>query len=134
MNATRSSVGARVSVGQGIIGTVAREQRILRLSSVDAELRYGRAIRASARPNVERDRVCPEIPLPGLPDAQSHLAIPLLVAGRLLGVLAVESRERLAFDDWDEAFLEIVANQVAVAIDNVPPRDAADKASPAPVR
>jgi hypothetical protein len=36
-----------------------------------------------------------------------------------MGVLAVESRDPLRFDDWDEAFLQIVANQVAVAIDRM---------------
>jgi hypothetical protein len=112
-------IGAEVVIGEGLIGTVARERRMLRVAGVEAELRYGRAIRARALQITGRRALLPEIPLPGLPDAQSHMAMPLLVADRLIGVLAVESRQPLAFDDWDEAFLEIVANQVAVGIENV---------------
>jgi hypothetical protein len=33
-----------------------------------------------------------------------------------MGVLAVESRDPLHFDDWDEAFLGIVGNQIAMGI------------------
>ena len=44
----------------------------------------------------------------------------------------MESRERLAFDEWDETFLEIVANQVAVGIDNFLLREQAEDAVPAP--
>src|SRR5262249_50394339 len=76
-----SGIGAEVAMGEGLIGTVARERRLLRLSSLDAELRYGRAIRAAtaddSRPLQD------EIPLPGIPDAQSVLAIPLTVGDRL---------------------------------------------------
>jgi hypothetical protein len=57
------------------------------------------------------------------------MAIPLVAAGELVGVLAVESRKRLDFDEWDEAFLEIVANQVAVGIDAMMLRDADDAPS-----
>jgi hypothetical protein len=42
-----------------------------------------------------------------------------VVGDRLVGVLAVESKNRLSFDEWDETFLEIVANQVAFGLDNV---------------
>jgi len=126
-----AGIGARVRVGEGIIGAVAAEHRMLRISSVDEALRYGRAIRASSRGAASAPGSAPEIPLPGLHDAQSQLAIPLLVAGRLLGVLAVESRERLAFDDWDEAFLEIVANQVALAIDAFTRRVGTESVRPA---
>lgn len=114
-----TGVGAEVAVGDGLIGTVARERRMLRMSGVESELRYGRAIRAGVSKTRERQRLVPEIPLAGLSDAQSMMALPLVVGDRLVAVLAVESRARLAFEAWHEAFLEIVANQLAIAIDNV---------------
>jgi hypothetical protein len=56
------------------------------------------------------------VTLPGLADAESQLAIPLLARGELLGVLAVESRSWVAYDAGDELFLEVVAGQVALAL------------------
>ena len=76
-----------------------------------------------------RGALAPEIPLPGLPDAQAQLALPLVVAERLVGVLAVESHDPLHFDDWDEAFLGIVGNQIAMGIDRA---RAAEDEAPAP--
>lgn len=124
-----AGVGAEVAVGEGLIGTVARERRLVRMSGVENELRYGRAIRAGLSRTRARRELVPEIPLAGLADAQSCMAIPLVVGDRLLGVIAVESRKPLAFDEWHEAFLGIVANQVAMAIDNVllREREAADE-------
>jgi hypothetical protein len=112
-----SGVGAEVALGDGLIGTVAETRRTLRVGDMDADLRYGRAIRKAAGA-AAKAAIRPEIPLPGLPDAQSHLAIPLLVRGRLVGVLAVESRDPLAFDAWDQSFLSVIANHAAVAIDS----------------
>lgn len=114
-----TGVGAEVAVGEGLIGAVARERKMLRMSGVENELRYGRAIRAGLQRTRDRKRLAPEIPLAGLADAQSMMALPLVANDRLIGVLAVESRERMAFEEWHEAFLEIVAGQVALAIDNV---------------
>ncbi len=42
-----SGVGAEVLLGEGLVGTVARTQRLLRVSSVDRERRYLRAVRSS---------------------------------------------------------------------------------------
>ncbi len=112
-------IGAEVNVGEGFIGTVARERCILRVAGVGAELRYGRAIRASASRAGQGRSLAPEIPLPGLVDAQSQLALPLVAADRLVGVIAVESRAPAAFEDWHEAYLEIVASQVALAIESI---------------
>jgi class 3 adenylate cyclase len=56
--------------------------------------------------------------MPGLADAQSQLAIPLIVKDRLVGVLGVESATANAFDELDEMLLSIVGNQVATGIDN----------------
>jgi adenylate cyclase len=135
-----SGVGAEVSLGEGVIGTVARERRLIRLTNLEADLRYGRAIRREAAAG-ERALEA-EIPLPGLKDGQSMLAIPLTIGDRLVGVIAAEDRDPMRFSEWHEAYLEIIANQIALGIDRMiersdEPADAppADGASfpPAPV-
>jgi hypothetical protein len=112
-------IGAEVKVGAGIIGTVAAKRRMVRVAGVGGELRYGRAIRGRVEETGHAAPLAPEIPLPGLTDAQAQLALPLLLGERLLGVLAVESRDPLQFDEWDEAFLQIVANQIALGMDRM---------------
>jgi adenylate cyclase len=111
-------VGAEVAIGEGLIGTVGRERRVLRMTGLDESLRYGRAIRRSVLSDGGKG-ARPEIPLPGLPDAQSAIIIPLSVEDRLIGVLAAESRDPMAFGEWDEAYLGIIANQIALGIDRV---------------
>ncbi len=118
-----AGIGAEINVGDGLIGTVARERRLLRVSGVGAELRYGRAIRASVSRAGGGTTLAPEIPLPGLIDAQSQLAIPLVAGDRLVGVLAVESRSPGMFEEWHEAFLEVVASQFAFGIENMIKRE-----------
>jgi hypothetical protein len=123
-----SGIGAEVALGEGLIGTVALGRRVLRLTSVDADLRYGRAIRreaAGASRCVEA-----EIPLPGLPDAQSILAMPLAICDRLVGVLVAEDRDPMRFGEWHEAYLEVIGNQIALGIDRMIER--ADEAVDAP--
>ena len=56
------------------------------------------------------------IPLPGMPDAMSQIAVPLVAGGTVRGVLFLESRERRAFTAEDEVALSIVARQAAVAL------------------
>ncbi|HEV8112941.1 MAG TPA: GAF domain-containing protein [Planctomycetota bacterium] len=131
-------IGSEVAFGHGAIGTAAEKRRLLRISGVGAELRYGRAIRGRVAETGDSARLTAEIPLPGLPHAQAQLALPLLSCDRLVGVLAVESADPLAFDEWDEAFLQIVGHQIAVgvgrmqSIEDEPDTDA--KARVAPVR
>lgn len=52
------------------------------------------------------------------PGARAELAVPILVEGRVAGVLAVQSNECAALDEGDQAVLEIIASQVAMAIKN----------------
>lgn len=124
-------VGAEVTIGEGLIGTVARERRVLRMSGLNEGLRYGRAVRRSVMSDGNRT-VRPEIPLPGLPDAQSALVLPLLIEDRLVGVLAAESRDPMAFGEWDEAYLGVIANQIALGIDRMIEEDAAPVETDAP--
>jgi predicted pyridoxine 5'-phosphate oxidase superfamily flavin-nucleotide-binding protein len=113
-----SGAGAEVALGEGVIGTVARERRVLRLTSLDGNLRYARAVRREEAGAASRG-LAAEIPLPGLPDAQSVLAIPLAIGSRLVGVLAAEDRDPLRFGEWHEAYLEIIGNQIALGIDRM---------------
>jgi adenylate cyclase len=118
-----SGVGAEVALGEGPIGTVARERRVLRLTGLHESLRYGRAVRREVVSHVSGAPVAPEIPLPGLAEAQSMLVIPLSMSKRLIGVLAVESTEPLGFGEWHEAYLEVVGNQIALGIDRISERE-----------
>lgn len=53
-----------------------------------------------------------------LPDTRSEAALPLLSRGRVLGALTVQSDQYGAFDDPTVAMLQLMADQVAVALDN----------------
>jgi putative methionine-R-sulfoxide reductase with GAF domain len=111
-----SGIGAEVPIGQGIIGTAARDRQVLRFSMLDADLGYGRAIRREAA----SAHACEDVvPPPGLDDAQSVLVIPLTIGSRLIGVLAAEDRDPLRFSEWHEAYLQIVANQIALGVDRM---------------
>jgi adenylate cyclase len=108
-----SGVGAEVRLGEGIIGKVAQTRRLLRVGNLASEGRYARAARSTV-PGAEAR----EIPLPGLADAASQLAIPLVAQDELLGVLAVESRGWARYGERDEAFLDVVAGHVALGLRN----------------
>lgn len=112
-------VGAEIAIGDGVMGIAAAERRMIRVAGVGAEIRYGHTIRERFADQGGRPQLAPEIPLPGLPDVRAQLALPLLSGDRLVGVLGFESRDPLAFDEWDEAFLQIVANQIAMGIDRM---------------
>ena len=125
----RSGAGAEVAVGEGLIGTVAQTRRPLQVSGISAVRRYERAVQESAQK--VGAKVMPEIPLPGLADAQAQLALPLVAHDRLVGVLVLESRDPLAFENWHDAYLGLLANQAALAIAVLAERDDEDVAGDA---
>ncbi len=126
-----SGVGAEVAVTQGLIGTVAATGAPMRVSGMEALLRYSRAVRGTVEAAGGGAELRREIPLPGLPHAESQLALPLLVEERLLGVLALESRDPLAFEEWHESFLLVLANQIAIGIDRLSEEAEEEPAPPA---
>ena len=127
-----AGIGAEVAVGDGLIGTVARERRVLRISGLDQDLAYGRAIRRQVISDPAASPVAAEVPLPGLKDARSALVIPLAVCDHLVGVLAAESRDPVAFDEWHEAYLEVLGNQIALGLERMsePGEEKAAEAAP----
>ncbi|MGD8395180.1 MAG: GAF domain-containing protein [Candidatus Eiseniibacteriota bacterium] len=124
-----TGIGAEILVGQGAIGTAAEHRHLVRVSGVGAELRYGRAIRGRVEECGESASLTPEIPLPGLPDAQAQLALPLVAGDELVGVLALESRDPLCFDEWDASFLQLIGYQIAMGMRRMERRSAARDAA-----
>jgi adenylate cyclase len=115
-------VGSEVQVGEGMVGLAAARGAPIRVSSLRQMAKYSRSVRRSYedRGDLEPNR---DIPVPGLADAGSRIAVPLMALGELVGVLLVESRERVVFHDADEAVLAIVGSLVATAIEAERARD-----------
>jgi adenylate cyclase len=126
-----NGVGSEVGFGDGLIGMVARARRALRLSAIDHSLRYARAARHRAEAMGGAEAVCREIPLPGMPGAAAQIAVPLVTRHRLVGVVAVESTDPLAFMPREDTLLTIVAAQLATGIDQLS-RDMEESTLPAP--
>lgn len=86
----------RIPVWSGIVGAAAVERRAVLVNDVASDPRY--------------------IPTPGLDGIVAQLALPIRLKDEALGVLSVESDSPFAPED--AAGLEIVADQLAVAIEN----------------
>ncbi|WP_374666755.1 GAF domain-containing protein [Ramlibacter sp.] len=113
----RSGVGSELRVGQGVIGVAAREATPVRIGHVTNAALYSQAIRTSFEAQIPDIEPVTEIPYPGLAEPHSQLAVPLLAAGRVLGVLFVESDEDLRFSFEDEDALVAIAGHLGAVID-----------------
>lgn len=111
-----SGVGSEISVGEGLIGVAARERTAIRIGHMTAEYGYGQAIRRHIEQQGMGVILENEIPLPGLPESRSQMAVPILACGRLLGALFVESCKDLRFTYDDEDALVALAAQLGIAM------------------
>ena len=110
-------IGAEVKIGVGVIGMVAKKKRLMRMANLGAQKQYMQAIRQQIQPS-EDTVVEEEISLPGLKNAESQVAIPMLMEDELIGVFSVESDQVNIFDKSDELIIKILANQTANALQN----------------
>lgn len=109
-----SGVGSEIALGQGVVGVAARERTPIRIGHATSEYAYGRAVREAAlREGLTLET---EIPLPGLADSRSQLAVPIEAFGRLIGVLFADSDRDLRFSYDEEDALVSVAGQLGTAI------------------
>jgi adenylate cyclase len=127
-------VGAEVGFGEGIIGMVAEAKKPIRVSGMLRYLIYADAVKRKAQEAglyTEERR----IPLPGLKDPDSQLAIPLLARDELIGVLCIESERPYRFHEEDRIYLEVLGGYLAIAIQNALLRERSEDApepTPAP--
>lgn len=126
-------VGSEVVVGDGVIGLAAQQCTPVTVGNVHQVTKYSRTVRQVYE---DRGEVGPgrEVPVPGLAASASRCAVPAMVLGQLVGVLAVESPRTVAFGPADEAILTVVASILANAIesDRAHEREAAPSPAAAP--
>jgi adenylate cyclase len=98
-----SGVGSEVPLGAGVVGIAAREGTPIRLTRLTTAYAYGRAVREAAARAGMSDAFETEIPFPGLVAPRSQLAVPIRMAGEVVGALLVESSRdmRFGYDDED---------------------------------
>ena len=111
-----SGVGSEVAVGQGIIGLVATQRSAIRNANLARDMIYSRVVRSSIEDRGHKESLSREIPLPGLANACSQLAVPLLAQNHLLGVLCLQSEEAGRFTAMDERLALVAARQIAVTM------------------
>ena len=112
------ATGGRVKVGIGAVGIVAQRRKILQLDNLGQQRAYATAQRRQMMKSGRGMEIGDVVPVPGLPNAESQIAIPLLIRDELVGVFSIESPVRHAFDEHDRSLVTIVANQIASAIRN----------------
>jgi predicted pyridoxine 5'-phosphate oxidase superfamily flavin-nucleotide-binding protein len=110
------NVGAEVPIGEGQIGIAAERCEPFRVGGLTQMDRYSKSIRRE----YEGSGVQPglQIPMPGLPHAQSRIVVPAMGLGELIGVLVAESSTMSAFGVVDEEILGVAASLLANAVGN----------------
>jgi phosphoserine phosphatase RsbU/P len=85
-----------IQLGEGITGAAAAARQPILVSDVRSDPRY----------------------LIALDAVRAELAVPMLVRGKLVGVIDLESTRLNAFTEQDKALLTLIAGRIGVSIDN----------------
>ncbi|MBX7215206.1 MAG: GAF domain-containing protein, partial [Thermoflexales bacterium] len=91
-------VGLRRPPGAGLIGTAITDGKTLRVNDVSADARF--------------------LATPNLRDTRSEAVVPLYLENKVIGALDLQSGQTNAFLSEDQAYLEALAQVVAVAVGN----------------
>jgi putative methionine-R-sulfoxide reductase with GAF domain len=117
-----STAGAEVRFGAGVVGTAAERQRVICLSNVARSRVMRDAVHARGSETAALGATSGHtIALPALPEAASVAAVPLVVLGRLVGVLYLESDRAGTFGAEDEQLLRVVGGQLASILVSIAP-------------
>jgi len=85
-----------IGLGEGITGAAAQSRQPILIGDVRTDSRYLNALDA----------------------VRAELAVPMLVRGKLVGVIDLQSTRLNAFSEQDKALLALIASRVGTAIDN----------------
>jgi phosphoserine phosphatase RsbU/P len=95
----------RIPVGDGIIGAAAATGQAVRVGDVTKDRRY----------------------LPAVDQVRSEIAVPLIVRGRVIGVMDIESRQLDYFTPAQQQILTLVASRISTATENARLYESAQK-------
>ena len=87
------------------------------MANLGMQRSYMQAIREQVQ-ITNKNKLQDKVELPGLKNAESQVAIPMLIDNELVGVFSVESEKMNIFDKSDEILIGILANQTASALEN----------------
>lgn len=90
--------GHRIPLGKGLVGWAGRQKETVLVPDVAQAPDW--------------------LPNPLLPETKAEVAVPIMFAGDLLGVLDVQENEVAGLDQEDVGLLQSIASQVAVAFQN----------------
>lgn len=106
-----SGVGSEVRFGEGTIGIAAETRQSVRLCDMSRGRRMAKAVLTQASPEDART-----IPLPGLAEPQSQIAVPMIARGAMFGVLFAEDPARFRFTREDQDALALLGAQLAAGL------------------
>ena len=113
--------GAEVPIGEGVIGVAAEARKPIRISGLLRGMMYAYAVAKRAQDRGWKpDR---RVPLPGLENPMSQLAVPLIVRDELIGVICIESEAPYRFHEEDKTTIELLGSHLAIAIQNMQLRE-----------
>ncbi|MGH9148475.1 MAG: sigma 54-interacting transcriptional regulator, partial [Vicinamibacterales bacterium] len=112
------ATGGRVRIGTGVIGVVAERRKMLHVSNLGQQRAYAAAQRRQMMKAGRGEELSDAAPVPGLHNAESQIAIPLVIRDELIGVFSIESPLQRTFSEHRRGLFLIVANQIASAINN----------------
>ena len=121
--ALKAHIGARVAMGVGLAGVAGQRKRTVRIGNMQVNRRYLSAM-VSAAP--EGHKTVSD--LPGLPDADSRVAVPLVTGDQLMAVFLAESPEPAVFSAEDAELFGLITAQIAGSIRNAKMVDSLDQA------
>jgi GAF domain-containing protein len=111
-----SGVGSEAWIGEGLLGIAAERREVVRTTNLSRDVLYSNAVRSAVARRGEGSLLERQIALPGLPEVQSQLVVPLTTQDRLLGIICLQSATVGQFLSDDERVVRIAARQVAASM------------------
>ena len=111
-----SGVGSEVRVGEGYIGICAERRKPVLAANLARDRAYTTGVRLAAISRGHVGELEREIPLPGLANPMSQLAVPMLARDKLLGVLCLQSGAPGTLLSDDEHVASVAASNMGLAM------------------